>query len=186
MSLFTKLIKEKTSTLKNILKNSKASWQRKDTAKRILQEREIKKHIGTKEFNRNKEIIRENIKSDIQIERRQKKFHMSNIPSFDIKSILQKTRNPKIIAMQMERKQQWLKETSPSEMAKGKEEIKKQITDKYGSYYDLKPSDLDKIAEDLYLSKRGDSEYLVIDVVSQYAREILISEVDESNFVRIK
>lgn len=186
MSLFTKLLKEKTSTLKNILKNSKASWQRKDTAKRILQEREIKKDIGTKEFNRNKEIIRENIKSDIQIERRQKKFDTSNIPSFNIKSILQKTRNPKIIARQMQRKQQWLKETSPSEINKAKEQIKKQILDKYGNYYELKQSDLDKIADDLYLLKRADSEYLVIDVVSQYAREIPISEIGESNFVKIK
>lgn len=186
MNLFTKLLKEKTSTLKNILKNRKASWQRKDSAKRILQEREIKKEIGTKEFNRNKEVIRENIKYDIQIERRQEKFVSSNIPSFNIKTILQKTRNPKIIQRQLERKKQWLKETSPSELLKAKEQIKKQILDKYGDYYDLKNSDLDKIANDLYLSKRADSEYLVIDVVSQYAREIPISQIGESNFVKIK
>lgn len=186
MNLFTKLLKEKTTTLKNILKSPKTSWQRKDTAKRILEERQIKKEIGTKEFNKNKEVIRENIKTDIQIERRQKKFDKSNIPSFDIKSILQKTMNPKIIQRQAERKKQWLKETSPSEMLKAKEQIKKQILDKYGNYYDLKNSDLDKIANDLYLSKRGDSEYLVIDVVSQYAREIPISQIGESNFVKIK
>lgn len=186
MNLFGKLLKEKTSTLKNILKNPKASWQRKDTAKRILQEREIKKDIGVKEFNRNKELIRENIKTDIQIERRQKKFDKSNIPSFDIKSILQKTRNTKIIQRQAQRKQQWLKETSPSEMNKAKEQIKKQILDKYGNYYDLENVDLDKIANNLYLSKRADSEYLVIDIVSQYAREIPISEIGESSFVKIK
>lgn len=186
MNLFTKLIKEKTSTLKKILKNPKASWQRKDTAKRILQEREVKKELGTKEFNKNKELIRQNIKADIQIERRQKKFDTSNIPSFDIKSILQKTRNNKIIERQLKRKQQWLKETSPTEINKAKEEIKKQVEEKYGAYYDLKASDLDKIAEDLYLSKRGDSEYLVIDIVSQYAREIPISESSESNFVKIE
>lgn len=186
MNLFTKLLKEKTSTLKNILNNPKASWQRKDIAKRILQEREIKKNIGTKEFNRNKEVIRENIKTDIQIERRQKKFDTSNIPSFDIKSILQKTMNPKIIKRQAERKKQWLKETAPSEINKAKEQIKKQVIDKYGNYYDLSNADLDKIANDLYLAKRADSEYLVIDIVSQYAREIPISEVAESNFVKIK
>lgn len=187
MSVFTKLLKEKTSTLLRIIQNPKQAWKRKDIAQRILRERELKKEIGTKGFNKNKDLYRQHIKADVEIERRQKKMESSNMPSMNIKDIVSKTENVKIIERQLQNKKQWLKETKPSEIKKAIEQIKEQVKDKYGNYYKLSDKNLDDIANELYLAKRGASEYLVLNVVEQYARELPILDTDtESNFVRIK
>lgn len=187
MGLFTKLLKEKTSTLLRIIQNPKQHWKRKDTAQRILRERELKKEIGTKDFNKNKELYRQHIQADVEIERRQNKLEKSNIPSMELKEIVSKTENVKIIERQLQDKKQWLKETKPSEIKKAIEQIKTQVKEKYANYYNLSDKNLDAIANELYLAKRGTSEYLVLNVVEQYARELTILEHEtETNFVRIQ